>query len=447
VKYLYFLVVFALMLAACTTPTAQGLQTQFPAEITAQAPSPTNLPPASMVPSASPGVINLPTPSPSSPGQPPATVTQGPMPTTVTAFPDPQSVTWKQVADGLNRPVALADPGDGSGRLFVLEQPGIIRIIQNGAVLPTPFLDIQERVGSKGNEQGLLGIAFHPHFAQNGFFFVNYTDLNGNTHIVRFSVSQSDPNQADPNSEKQLLFVDQPFQNHNGGSVVFGPDGYLYLGLGDGGSQGDPHGNAQSTRTYLGKILRIDVDKGDPYAIPADNPFATNGSKPGGGLLEIWAYGLRNPWRFSFDRLTNELYIADVGQDTWEEIDYLPAGIPGGENFGWNYREGMHPYKGTPPAGLHLVEPIAEYNHSEGCSVTGGFVYRGEDLPNWRGVYLYGDYCSGKVWGLLHNPDGSWQQKLLFETGFNISSFGEDAAGELYLVDLNGGVYRLSAVS
>jgi glucose/arabinose dehydrogenase len=363
--------------------------------------------------------------------------TEAPTPEEVSTLPDPSIYNWQSVADGLERPVGLFNAGDGSGRLFVLEQPGTIRIIKEGEVLPTPFLDIVDRVGSGGSEQGLLGLAFHPNYAENGHFYVNYTDRNGNTVIARFSVSDN-PDQADPASEVQLLGVEQPFGNHNGGMLAFGPDGYLYLGLGDGGSAGDPFGNAQSLSTLLGKILRIDVDDGDPYAIPPDNPFASGGGRP-----EIWAYGLRNPWRFSFDLLTNDLYIGDVGQNQWEEIDFLPAGSPGGANFGWNYREGAHPYEGSPPAGLNLIDPVAEYDHSQGCSVTGGYVYRGQDLPDWSGVYLYGDYCSGLVWGLLHLPDGSWQNARLFESGARITSFGQDQAGEIYLVDYQGGIYRL----
>jgi glucose/arabinose dehydrogenase len=343
------------------------------------------------------------------------------------------------IANGLERPTGLADPGDGSGRLLILEQPGRIQVYQNGAILPQPFLDVTDRVGSTGNEQGLLGIALHPKYLSNGYFFVNYTDLNGNTVIARFKVS-TDPNRADPASEKDLLHVQQPFPNHNGGSMVFGPDGLLYMGLGDGGSQGDPHQNGQSLNTYLGKILRIDVDHGDPYAIPADNPFAKSG-----GLAEIWAYGLRNPWRFSFDRQTGDLYIADVGQDLYEEIDFLPAGSKGGVDFGWNFREGLHAYKGSPPPGLKLTDPVYEYSHSVGgCSVTGGYVYHGSLHPELQGTYIYGDYCTGLVWGLKRDSSVAWQNSQLFATGLNISSFGEDHNGELYMLDLrDGGVYRL----
>jgi glucose/arabinose dehydrogenase len=282
-------------------------------------------------------------------------------------------------------------------------------------------------------------LAFHPGYSENGYFYVNYTDTNGDTSISRFQVSPENPDVADGGSEKRLLFVAQPYRNHNGGAVVFGPDGYLYLGLGDGGSGGDPEGNGQSTQTLLGKILRIDVDAGDPYAILPDNPFAS-----GGGLPEIWSYGLRNPWRIAFDRANGDLFIADVGQNAYEEVNFLPSGSSPGANFGWDYREAAHPFEGQPPDGLTLIDPVAEYSHGSGCSVTGGAVYRGASLPDWTGVYLYGDYCSGMVWGLRHSPDGSWQQGLLFETGVNITSFGEDQSGELYLADYSGTVYRLS---
>lgn len=348
--------------------------------------------------------------------------------TSAGTFPDPNAYSWQQIVSGLQRPDDLQ--ADGSGRLFVIEKAGRIRIIQNDQLLDTPFLDISERVGSNGNEQGLLGLAFHPKYQENGRFFVNYTDTNGNTVIARFQVS-SDPNVANPNSEVKLLGVDQPFPNHNGGVLAFGPDGYMYAGLGDGGSAGDPLGNAQNTRVLLGKILRLDVDSAEPYAVPSDNPFGN----------EVWAYGLRNPWRLSFDRATGDMYIGDVGQDTWEEIDFLPAGSPGGANFGWNFREGAHDYKGGGPQGL--IEPVAEYSHPEGgCSVTDGYVYRGS-MPEWNGIYLYGDYCTGMIWGLIHTENG-WQNKLLFDLDVTITSFGQDQNGELYLVSDSGGIYRLA---
>lgn len=382
------------------------------------------------------GTSTPPPPSSTLTVAPPTTISDTPVPSQIsstptsastTTFPDPNAYTWQMIISGLQRPVDLQT--DGSGRLFVLEKPGRIRIIENDQLIETPFLDISDRVGSGGNEQGLLGLAFHPQYAQNGRFFVNYTDKNGDTVLARFQVS-SDPNVADPNSEVKILGVDQPFANHNGGGLVFGPDSYLYAGLGDGGSQGDPFGNAQNTGVLLGKILRLDVDSVEPYAVPADNPFGN----------EVWAYGLRNPWRFSFDKSTNDLYIADVGQNTWEEIDFLPAGSPGGTNFGWNFREGAHDYKGGGPAGM--VEPVAEYSHSEGgCSVTGGYVYRGS-LPEWHGIYLYADYCKGLIWGLIQS-DGGWQSQPLFDLDVTITSFGQDSSGELYILSDSGSIFRL----
>jgi glucose/arabinose dehydrogenase len=373
--------------------------------------------------------------------EPTLTPTETPTSTPVpqTSFPDPSAYQWVVIAEGFIRPLLLTNAGDGSNRLFVVEQDGIIRVIENGATLAEPFLNIEENVGSGGNEQGLLGLAFHPDYENNGYFYVNYTGLDGNTVIARFQVS-ADPNVADAASETQLLTVAQPYENHNGGNLIFGPDGYLYIGLGDGGSGGDPQGNGQDLETLLGKMLRIDVNSGEPFAIPADNPFAN-----GGGLPEIWAYGLRNPWRFSFDRSTGDLYIADVGQGQWEEISFLPGGIVGGSNFGWNYFEGTHVYQGAAPEGASFVPPVTEYDHSGRCSVTGGFVYRGPSLPEWTGIYIYGDYCSGEVMGLFQQPDGAWVSQVLFTQPSFITSFGEDEAGELYLVDRNGIIFQLQA--
>jgi glucose/arabinose dehydrogenase len=390
--------------------------------------------------------VNNPTHQPTV-SQPPATLqptkTESAVPVNATAFPNPDLYAWHLVQDGFNHPVGLINAGDGSGRVLIIEQAGVIRVLMRDRLLPTPFLDITDRVGSNGSEQGLLDLAFHPNFSQNGYFFVNYTDLNGNTVIARFTaqVNTTPENQAaDPSSEFVLLRVEQPYANHNGGEMTFGPDGMLWMGLGDGGSAGDPHANGQSVQTLFGKILRIDVDHGNPYAIPPDNPYAN-----GGGLPEIWGIGLRNPWRFSFDTATGDLYIGDVGQNLWEEIDYLPAGykdIPA--NFGWSIREGLHPFKNTPNVtGAPLIDPIFEYGHDQGCSVTGGFVYRGKALSEFNGVYLFGDYCSGRVWGLIEAASNQPQGKLLFNTGLSISSFGVDDNGELYLLDLNGGVYRL----
>src|SRR5215217_6014509 len=348
-------------------------------------------------------------------------------PATTPTFPDPNAYQWQMIVSGLARPVDLQP--DGSGRLFIIEKTGRIRILQDGQLLDQPFLDITDRVGSDGNEQGLLGLAFHPQYAQNGRFFVNYTNNNGDTEFARFQVS-GDPNSADPNSEVKLLGVNQPFPNHNGGVLAFGPDGYLYAGLGDGGAAGDPLGNAQNTNALLGKILRIDVDSAEPYAVPPDNPFGN----------EVWAYGLRNPWRISFDRATGDLYIGDVGQGAWEEIDFLLAGSPGGMNFGWDHSEGAHDYEGGGPEGM--IDPVAEYGHPEGgCSVTGGYVYRGS-MPEWNGIYIYGDYCTGMIWGLLQT-DGGWQNQLLFDVDVTITSFGQDETGELYLLSDTGQIFRL----
>lgn len=374
--------------------------------------------------------------------QPPSIsdATLTPQATQPVSVPDANQYTWRLVASGLTKPVGITHAGDGSGRLFIIEKEGLIRIARDLPFTLQPFLDIRERVGSRSSEQGLLGLAFHPKYNDNGYFFVNYTDQSGNTVIARYQVSNNNPDQADPSSESQLLYIQQPYANHNGGDITFGPDGYLYLALGDGGSGGDPQGNGQSLNTLLGKILRIDVNHQTDtaqYAIPADNPY------PQSQFPEIWAYGLRNPWRFSFDRLTGDLYIGDVGQDQWEEINFLPAGSPGGANFGWNYQEGRHSYKGSPPVNVILLPPILEYDHNEGCSVTGGYVYRGLSMPEWQGIYLFGDFCSGRVWAAWRSPTGEWQKTLIFTELGSIASFGEDEWGEIYLVDYDGNVYQL----
>jgi glucose/arabinose dehydrogenase len=379
------------------------------------------------------GTVCMPdTPTPSSGSEPGATTE----PQSAQVFPDPSRYTWFLVAEGLVNPLSLTHAGDGSGRLLILEQPGLVRVVQGGQLLSTPFLDIRDRVLDRNNEQGLLGLAFHPDYENNGTLYVNYTGKGGDTYISRFSVT-SDPNLADPDSEKVLMRIPQPYANHNGGHLLFGPDGYLYIGTGDGGSGGDPQGNAQNLNSLLGKMLRIDVDHGDPYGIPADNPFVG-----GGGLPEIWAYGLRNPWRYAFDRATGDLYIGDVGQNTWEEIDVLAAPLPAGSNFGWNYWEGAHAFQGTPPQDAVMIPPVWEYDHTQGCSITGGVPYRGA-YPDWSGIYFYADFCSGTIWGLLQDGSGTWRNQVLFQTGTNITSFGEDEAGELYRVDRAGSVYRL----
>jgi uncharacterized protein (TIGR03437 family) len=349
-----------------------------------------------------------------------------------------QEIRTVQVATGIAGPTDIQTPGDGSGRLFILQQSGVIRIVKNGSVLPAPFLDIHTKTTGDG-ERGLLGLAFPPGFAQKQRFYIDYTDLNGDTVIAQYRVS-ANPDVADPASEVVLLHITQPFANHNGGQVRFGPDGYLYIAMGDGGSAGDPMGNGQSLGTLLGKLLRIDVESAPGQVlIPPDNPFVNQSGARG----EIWAYGLRNPWRFSFDRANNDLWIADVGQDTYEEVDLQPAASHGGENYGWNLMEGLHCFTaGCSMQGLTL--PIAEYQHTEGaCSITGGFRYRGNGSPGLRGTYIYGDYCNGRIWG-LEWIGSAWASRLLLASDFNITTFGEDEAGEVYVADAKAGtIYRI----
>ena len=348
------------------------------------------------------------------------------------------SLALEQIVIGLQSPVFLTHAGDGSGRLFVVERPGTIRVLADGLLLPAPFLDIRDRVGSQGLEQGLLGLAFHPDYQANGRFFVYYTGLQGQTVLSRFQVT-GDPNRADATGETVLLTVDQPARNHNGGMIAFGPDRFLYVGLGDGGAADDRYGNGQNLGTLLGALLRLEVDAGTPYGVPASNPFLnTPGARP-----ELWAYGLRNPWRFSFDRASGDLYIADVGQNQYEEVNVQPASSPGGENYGWPVMEGWHCFSSGDCDAGGLQLPAVEYDHSQGCSITGGYVYRGVAYPSLTGAYFYGDYCFGRIWALSRDADGAWASHLMLETGLNISSFGEDEAGEMYVLDLNGGVYRL----
>jgi glucose/arabinose dehydrogenase len=356
---------------------------------------------------------------------------------------DQPAIAFEAIATNLAKPVTIAHAGDGSGRLFIVLQEGQIVVHDGQGVLPRPFLDIRALVSCCG-EQGLLGLAFHPGYTANGSFFVNYTDTTGATVVARYSVSAADPDRADPDSAVTVLTIQQPFSNHNGGQLKFGPDGYLYVGMGDGGSGGDPQNNAQNLGSLLGKMLRIDVDGAQPYAVPPDNPFVT---KPG-ARPEIWALGLRNPWRFTFDRATGDLFIGDVGQDSWEEIDFQPASSSGGENYGWRLMEGTHCF--NPAANCNsgtLTLPIAEYSHALGCSVTGGYRYRGQQIPELYGVYLYGDFCSGRVWGASQDGVGQWHTVELLDTAFLISTFGEDEAGELYLAhrpdNAPGAVYRI----
>ncbi|MGD8633144.1 MAG: PQQ-dependent sugar dehydrogenase [Anaerolineales bacterium] len=379
----------------------------------------------------------------------------------------PKQVSWPAIElslidDGYDSPVHITNAGDGSGRLFIVEQPGQIEIPGVGT-----FLDITNRVRNVGSEEGLLSVAFPPDFATSKYFYVYFTDdragNQGNNVLARFRVSEGDPNSADPDSEQILITFEHPDQsNHNGGQLFFGPDNYLYIGTGDGGGGGDPYENAQDLGSYLGKILRIDVGatsgipptpapfnlylpliasdtNGPLYGIPSDNPFVGDPD----ALDEIWAYGMRNPWRFSFDRTSGDLWIGDVGQGSWEEIDFQPSASSGGENYGWDCREGMHDYEfDSTCIGLSFTEPVAEYDHTLGCSITGGFVYRGSDYPELQGIYLYADYCSGQIWGLQQDGE-NWVNQGLVNAGFGVTSFGEDESGELYLVRSNGDIYKI----
>jgi glucose/arabinose dehydrogenase len=349
------------------------------------------------------------------------------------------TVVLEPVVGGLANPVSVTHAGDT--RLFITQQSGQIVIFDGNQIRPTPFLDLRGLISS-GGERGLLSVAFHPHYAENGLFYVNYTDTRGDTVVARYSVMSNDPNVANPQSAVRVLNIAQPFANHNGGQLQFGPDGYLYIGMGDGGSGGDPGNRAQNPNELLGKMLRIDVDSASPYAIPPSNPFVNRaGFRP-----EIWALGMRNPWRFSFDRATGDLWIADVGQGEYEEIDFQPATSIGGENYGWRRMEATHCFSPatncTDPA---LVLPVIEYDHSAGaCSVTGGYVYRGTRSPRLLGTFLYGDFCNGKIWGSALNPNGSVTTRQLLDVPFQISTFGEDVAGEVYVADYSGGVlYRI----
>ncbi|MCB8987684.1 MAG: PQQ-dependent sugar dehydrogenase [Ardenticatenaceae bacterium] len=370
-------------------------------------------------------------------------------PTSPTPIPGSQSITpvtsislFPVVTEGLDEPLYLTNAGDE--RLFVVEKGGTIRIVQDGRLLPEPFLDIRDRVNARSSERGLLSVAFHPDYAQNGRFFVNYTNRAGDTAVSAFQVT-ADPNRADAASEQNLLTVAQPFPNHNGGQLQFGPDGYLYAGMGDGGSGGDPQGNGQNPATLLGALLRLDVDQaanGAAYGIPADNPFTNDSSR----RPEVWAFGLRNPWRFSFDRATDDLLLADVGQNQWEEVNFLPAGSQGGRNFGWNIMEGAHCYGSANCDQTGLTLPVYDYQHENGrCSVTGGYVYRGQQFPALTGNFFFADYCSGEIWSAVvgMETDGRWTANRVLSTPSRIASFGEDVHGELYVVDITSGIYQI----
>lgn len=382
-------------------------------------------------------------------------VSPGNLPSAEQAWPVIETVL---IAGSLENPVHITHAGDGSQRLFIVEQPGRIKIIHNGSVQGT-FLDITGRVGSLGNEEGLLSLAFPPGYGPSlPYFYVYYTQHNGDNVVSRFTTS-ANPDLADPGTEVKILVLPHPdYSNHNGGQIAFGPDDYLYIATGDGGGGGDPQDNAQNPASLLGKLLRIDVGSQAPlpavgdyqvyfplifkssqqeqssYSIPPDNPFI---GAPG-YREEIWALGLRNPWRFSFDRVNGDLYIADVGQNNFEEVNFQPTSSSGGENYGWNIMEGTSCYQSSNCDQTGLVLPIFTYPTSTGCSITGGFIYRGSDHPAMQGVYFAGDYCTGIILG-LQKTGSSWENTQLLDTSFRISSFGEDEAGELYLADRSNG--------
>ena len=372
-------------------------------------------------------------------------------------------IVFQKVVSGLVRPTSIVNADDGSDRLFVTQQSGLIRVIEAGALTEEPFLDLSETVSCCG-ERGLLSVAFHPKFETNGRFFVSYTDAAEDSVVSEYLVSADDPNQADPASESLVIRVDQPSDEHNAGQLQFDAEGYLYVSIGDGGHGHEAEGAPQDLLSLLGKILRLDIDSARPYAIPPDNPFALVDN----ALGEIWVMGLRNPWRFSFDRGTGDLFIGDVGQRTVEEIDYQPAGSAGGENYGWDFKEGSlcagsggdahgpegagheeehdepHAEGECSPHDDEFTDPILEYSHAIGCSVIGGYRYRGAALPALDGAYLYGDYCSGKIFAALQEEDGHWSVVDQRESGFLITTFGEDEAGEVYVADLRGHLFRIA---
>ena len=361
----------------------------------------------------------------------------------------------KKITTGLELPVQVTHAGDGSGRLFVVEQTGRIRILRNGTINDTPFLDISERISCCG-ERGLLGVAFPPDYAAKQYSYVSYTNIDGDTTISRYATT-ADPDRADPGSEEIVLIIDQPDKTHNGGRIVFGPqDGYLYIGSGDGFPVNDPDNNGQNPGTWLGKILRIDVESGvKPYGIPADNPF----TQVDGHRDEIWALGLRNPWGFAFDRETGDLYIPDAGNSRREEVNYQPAASRGGENYGWRIMEGSlcFQYSSWPCNAEGLTSPVAEYEHVQGCAIVGGVVYRGTKYPLLQGSFIHADFCSGRIWelrrsdaGALPDPRSSiedfqdrWQSTLLLNASVPVSSIGEDEGGNVYITGYQDGVISM----
>jgi glucose/arabinose dehydrogenase len=396
----------------------------------------------------------------------PGSQAPGPVATPGGTLPGNPKVQLVKVADGFYNPVNVAAPDDGSGRLFVVDRVGYLWIVDKaGKRLPTPFLDLTSVVKTDFLEQGLLGLAFHPNYKQNGLFYVLYNDYvtSGSDFLVQYKVSAGDPNTADPNSAQLLIAQPKPYVNHNGGTVHFGPDGDLYWTMGDGGLAGDPYDNAQRYDTLLGKVLRIRVPaaNGQGYAIPPDNPFAKTGvvlpSEQASKMAQDGSYhpiarrelcdwGLRNPWQFAFDPKTGDLYVADVGQNTWEEVDFAPAGQVCGHNFGWDFNEGGHCY---PPSEQTCDKigtlPVANYNHLQGdCSIAGIGVYRGAASPSLDGIYFNSDFCSGKVYGLERGQDGRWQYQVLLRTSLKVLGAGQDPSGELYLTSCPGCKYSMS---
>lgn len=433
----FLLLLFVTGLTACASPTPRAPTTQ---PTSAPSPSATlTSSPATPTSSATPHPTTAPT---SAPPTAKAIPTLAPHATASKGF----TLDIEPIAQDFKRPVFVTHAGDASQRLFVVEQQGRIFILQNGKRHATPFLDVSSLVTTAGNEQGLLGLAFHPDYKNNGLFYIYYSRKTDNDNVVaRYQVS-SDPNVADSNSATTILEMEGLEPNHNGGMLAFGPDGYLYIGTGDGGGGGDAHGtigNGQATDKLLGKILRLDVNGKSPYAIPPDNPLAgAANARP-----EIWAYGLRNPWRFSFDRATGDLYIGDVGQASYEEVDFQPASSTGGENYGWRIMEGNHCYNPKQDCKTNgLVKPVMEYSHDLGCSITGGYVYRGSAYPWLVGQYIFADYCTGGVWAMARDATGAWQTRRVTTFDDTISSFGQDEAGELYVVGHNNGtIYKLTS--
>ena len=359
-------------------------------------------------------------------------------------LPTGSGVQLQEIASGLSFPLYLTAPAGDVSRLFIVEKTGTIRIVKDGTLLGNPFLNLSSQV-SAGGEQGLLGLAFSPDYSSSGRFLVHYTDIAGDTRVSIFHVS-ADPDVADPSSEQVILTADQPFANHNGGQIAFGPDGLLYLGLGDGGGSGDPEGRGQNLSELLGSILRLDVQSGTSYTVPADNPFV---SQQPAIRSEIWSFGLRNPWRFSFDRATGDLYIADVGEAAVEEVDVAPAANGGGKgaNFGWSIMEGDRCVGGGQCDHTGLTLPTLQYTHSEGCSIIGGYVYRGSEVPALQGLYFYGDFCQPWVHSFRYTGESATEVTDwpgLRTTG-GLTSFGEDAAGELYLLESAGRVSKIVA--